>query len=253
MSRRLTTTLILLATSLAAQHSTTRTNPFNGPADVDEGDRMFRGTCAACHGPNGKGGAAGPDLTTGAFKRGDSDDAIFATISKGIPGTNMPAFNGSAKEVWQITAYVRSLSIGRANVAAKGNAASGAKLFASAGCVKCHSGAGAPDLSEVGARRSLAELQRSILDPNAEVSTDYWRLNARTKKGEQIGGIRTNEDTFSFQYRQGTRLRSVLKEDLQSHELVRTSAMPPYKGKLTAAELDDLVAWLAAQRGGNAR
>ena len=215
---------------------------------------MFRGTCAACHGPNGKGGAAGPDLTAGSLKRGDSDDAIFALISKGIPGTNMPAFNGSAKEVWQITAYVRSLSIGRANVAAKGNASSGAKLFASAGCAKCHAGGiGAPDLSDVGARRSLAELQRSVLDPNADVSPDYWRLIARTNKGEQISGIRTNEDTFSFQYRQGTRLRSVLKQDLESHELLRDSSMPSYKGKLSASELDDLVAWLAAQRGGNAQ
>jgi putative heme-binding domain-containing protein len=221
--------------------------------DVAEGDRMFRAQCAACHGPNGKGGAAGPDLTTGMFKRGDSDDAVFALISKGIPGTNMPAFNGSGKEVWQITAYVRSLSIGRANERAKGNAASGAKLFTSAGCVKCHTTGGGPDLSDVGARLTLAELQRSILAPNADVSPDYWRLNARTRKGEQISGIRTNEDTFSFQYRQGMRLRSVLKQDLESHELVRTSSMPSYKGDLNATELDDLIAWLASQRGGNAQ
>ena len=215
---------------------------------------MFRSQCAACHGPGGQGGAAGPDLTTGSFKRSDTDEALFAIISKGIPGTTMPAFAGSGKDVWQIAAYVRTLSVGRAAERTKGNPANGAKLFQTAGCVKCHHGGlGGPDLSDVGARRSLAELHRSLVDPNAQVSQDYWRLNARTAKGEQITGIRTNEDTFSYQYRQGTRLRSVLKQDLASHEIVRTSSMPSYKEKLNATELDDIVAWLASQRGGNAK
>lgn len=215
---------------------------------------MFRSHCAACHGPGGQGGAAGPDLTTGSFKRSDSDEALFAIISKGIPGTTMPAFGGSGKEVWQLAAYVRTLSVGRAAERAKGDAAAGAKLYQTAGCVKCHQGGlGGPDLSAVGARRSLAELHRSLVDPNAEVSADYWRLNGRTAKGEQIAGIRTNEDTFSYQYRQGTRLRSVLKQDLVSHEIVRTSPMPSYQGKLSASELDDIVAWLASQRGGDAK
>ena len=215
---------------------------------------MFRSQCAACHGPGGQGGAAGPDLTTGSFKRSDSDEALFAIISKGIPGTTMPGFSGSGKEVWQLAAYVRTLSVGRAAQRAKGNVVAGAKLYQTAGCAKCHqNGLGGPDLSDVGARRSLAELSRSVTDPNADVSADFWRLNARTAKGEQISGIRTNEDTFSYQYRQGARLRSVLKENLVSHEIVRTSSMPSYKGKLSPSELDDIVAWLASQRGGDGR
>ena len=215
---------------------------------------MFRSQCAACHGPGGQGGAAGPDLTTGSFKRSNSDETLFGIIAKGIPGTTMPAFAGSGREVWQLAAYVRTLSVGRAAERAKGDVASGAKLFQTAGCEKCHQGGiDGPDLSDVGARRSLAELSRSVTDPNAEVSSEYWRLNARALNGEQISGIRTNEDTFSYQYRQGTRLRSVLKQDLVSHEIVRTSSMPSYKGKLSAAELDDVVAWLASQRGGDVK
>jgi cytochrome c oxidase cbb3-type subunit III len=251
--------LFAFSFALAAQHgSTTKSNPFNSPGDVAEGARIFRSHCAACHGPGGQGGDAGPDLTTGSFKRNDSDEALFATISKGIPGTSMPGFAGSGKQVWQLAAYVRTLSVGRAAERAKGDAAAGAKLFHSAGCVNCHAvrgegGIGGPDLADVGARRSLADLHRSLIDPDADVHPDYWRLSARTLTGEQIEGIRTNEDTFSYQYRQGRRLLSVLKQDLAAHRILRTSSMPSYKDKLTASELDHLIAWLASRRGGEAK
>ncbi len=41
-----------------------------------------------------------------------------------------------------------------------------------------------PDLSEIGSHRSLAQLESSILDPDADVASDYWSLRARTKTGQ---------------------------------------------------------------------
>jgi putative heme-binding domain-containing protein len=165
----------------------------------------------------------------------------------------------TSREIWQLVTYVRSLGVGRAAAKAKGNPARGSKVFKSAGCVECHSLAGegghlGPDLSGVGSRRSLAELQRSLLEPDAEVSSDYWRLRARTRDGE-VTGVRLNEDTYWYQIRDiNRRLRVVAKQDLIEHEVVRTSAMPSFRGKVSEVELEDLVAYLAgldgAEKGG---
>ena len=245
---------MLVSAALAQEHST-RNNPFNTPADRSAGERMFRTQCAACHGPDGSGGAGGPELLTGTFRRGDSDEALFQTVSKGIPGTNMPAFPGTGREAWQIVAFVRSLSSGRAGERAKGDGVRGAVIFEKQGCRQCHlvdgeGGNAGPDLSNIGVTLSLAQLRRSILTPNADVSPDYWTLRARTKSGEPISGVRLNEDTFSYQYLDKGRLRSVMKSDLAEHETVRGSVMPSYEGKLSAAELNDLIAFLAARKGG---
>jgi putative heme-binding domain-containing protein len=237
----------------AQQHSTTRSNPFSTEADRAEGARIFKTQCAACHGPGGAGGAAGPDLTTGKFRRGDSDDQLFQVVTKGIPGTTMPAFGGSSREAWQIVAYVRSLSIGGASALAAGDPARGALVYARSGCSDCHwiggkGGTLGPELTSIGSVRSPASLRNAVTDPNREVAPEYWTLRGRTRQGGEISGIRLNEDTHSFQFRDQSGLRSVLKAELASHELARTSPMPA--AKLTPAELDDLVAYLASLREG---
>ena len=247
--------LLLLAPPLSAQHGTTRSNPFNSPVDRMEGARLFRAQCAGCHAPDGTGSASGPDLTTGAFRHGDSDEQIFRTVLKGIPGTNMPAFPGSGREAWQIVGFVRTLSAGKAAGQAKGDPARGAQIFQQSGCRRCHAVAGdggiiGPDLAAIGAARSLTQLKNAITDPNREVSPEYWTLLAKSKTGRQISGIRLNEDTFSYQYRDASGLRAVLKEDLAEHRTIANSPMPSFAGKIDARDLEDLVAYLAGLRGG---
>lgn len=243
--------LLSVAFPLYSQHgSTTRSNPFDSPGDRAAGAHTFKNQCAGCHGPGGQGGSGGPNLTTGNFTRGDSDDALFRNIGKGIPGTNMPGFAGSPQEVWQLAAYVRSISVARVAKIEKGDAGRGEKLFAAKGCAGCHmagsrGGNLGPDLTRIGNVRPPVHLRRSILDPDQEVSADYWQLRAKTKAGVALTGIRLNEDTFSYQYRDKDRLRSVLKSDLTEHQVTPASMMPPYRGKLSDAELDDLVAFLA--------
>jgi putative heme-binding domain-containing protein len=236
---------------LSAQHgSTTQTNPFIAPEDREAGAILFKNQCAACHGPNGTGGAAGPNLT-GALRRRDTDESLFQIVAKGIPGTPMPAFAGNARQIWQLVTYVRSLSVGKSGIASKGDATRGARLFVSSGCANCHSifGQGSsagPDLSEVARYRTLGQLQRSILDPGEDIDSDYWMLRARTRSGQLVSGVRLNEDTFSFQYLENGRLRSVLKRDLVQSEVVRTSPMPSYRDKLSSAEIADVIAYLGS-------
>ena len=131
-----------LSLSLAAQHgSTTAVNPYTQPEDVLAGAKLFRAQCAGCHGPEGAGTGAGPSLTSGTFRRGGSDEALFQTISKGVPGTSMPAFAFSGLQIWQLVTHVRTMNIARAATQAKGDSKSGAILFRE-NCSGCHSVAG---------------------------------------------------------------------------------------------------------------
>jgi cytochrome c oxidase cbb3-type subunit III len=239
---------------LYGQHGSTPDRPFSTPEDEAAGARSFRSQCAACHGGDATGGVVGPSLATGNFKSGASDEALFRVITKGIPGTAMTAFPLGGREVWQLIAYLRAVNIGKAAEQAKGDPAKGAQVFNANGCAHCHTigtagGFVGPDLSEIGSHRSLAQLESSILDPDADVASDYWSLRARTKTGQTIAGVRLNEDMTSFQIREASgRLRSVWKTDLASYDIVRASPMPSFKGKITDGDLENLIAYLASLR-----
>lgn len=78
--------------------------------EVAQGKTLFRWyNCNGCH-ANG-GGGMGPPLMDGNWIYGSEPDAIFATIMEGRPN-GMPSFRGRIPEaqVWQLVAYVRSLS-----------------------------------------------------------------------------------------------------------------------------------------------
>jgi cytochrome c oxidase cbb3-type subunit 3 len=78
--------------------------------DVSEGKRLYsQYNCAGCH-FNG-GGGIGPALMDEKWIYGDAPINIFATIVEGRPN-GMPSFREKIpdQQVWQIVAYVRSLS-----------------------------------------------------------------------------------------------------------------------------------------------
>ena len=104
--------IVLCALPVLAQHgSTTVVNPYTSPEHEQAGAKLFRSQCAGCHGPDGTGTGAGASLASGTFVHGDSDEAVFRTISKGVPGTTMPAFSFSGLQIWQLVTHVRALSI----------------------------------------------------------------------------------------------------------------------------------------------
>src|ERR1700730_19048785 len=88
-------------------------NPVAGnSAAIREGASLFRANCSHCHGLNAQGGGRGPDLTAGRWVHGSSDADIFRTITRGVPGTEMPANGFDDSETWAILAYLRSLTPG---------------------------------------------------------------------------------------------------------------------------------------------
>jgi cytochrome c oxidase cbb3-type subunit III len=77
---------------------------------MSEGKRLFsQMNCTGCHAHGG--GSIGPALMDSKWIYGSQPDQIFATIVEGRPN-GMPAFHGKLPDyqIWQLAAYVRSLS-----------------------------------------------------------------------------------------------------------------------------------------------
>lgn len=87
-------------------------NPYDGDmGGIEEGRFLYvRMNCAYCHGFDGTGGM-GPDLTDKQWRYGGSDVDIFNSIYSGR-AKGMPAWGPLLPEnqIWQLAAYVRSLS-----------------------------------------------------------------------------------------------------------------------------------------------
>ena len=133
---------------------------------------LFRQECVFCHGVSARGGMRGPDLTTGAWSHGGSDEELSATISRGVPGTAMPAHaHLKPEEIGQIVAYLRTLQ--QPVTPSRGDATRGETLFFGGGCcgschlVKGRGGRVGPELTRVGSARSRAYLIESIREPRA--------------------------------------------------------------------------------------
>ncbi|HEX9981792.1 MAG TPA: c-type cytochrome [Thermoanaerobaculia bacterium] len=77
---------------------------------IAEGQRLYTWfNCVGCH-ANG-GGGMGPPLMDVRWRYGSDPENIYATIMEGRPN-GMPSFRGKIAEhqVWQLVAYVQSLS-----------------------------------------------------------------------------------------------------------------------------------------------
>jgi cytochrome c oxidase cbb3-type subunit III len=262
-------TLLLCSSLLHAADKTTAEKA----AAAKEGASVFRANCSPCHGLNARGGGRGPDLTSGRWIHGSTDAAIFRTISQGVPGTEMPANALEDSEIRAIIAYLRSLSP-QSQPTVIGDAPKGKQIFqGKAGCGDCHmvfghGGVLGPDLSRVGASRSVSYLMDSIREPDKELSSGmidpnnhyglplmYDTVTVVKNDGSKLTGIAKNEDTYSVQLiSTDQKLHLLLKKDLKQVTHERKSLMPPYsEDALDAAQLRDLVAYLETLRGEEVR
>lgn len=91
----------IISLSLSMASAAFAAVPKASKAELDTGKAAYlSNNCAACHGEKGDGqGPAGASLNPkprnflkDTFKKGDSFENIFETISKGLPGTTMMAY-----------------------------------------------------------------------------------------------------------------------------------------------------------------
>jgi len=227
------------------------------PAEIENGGRVYQANCAGCHGPEGD-AVAGTNFGTGRFRRASSDDELVRIIMGGIPGTPMPPSNFSDGQAGTIVAYLRSMAGGTISrgAPASGDAGRGRSVFEGKGqCLTCHAVGGSgsrvgPNLTDIGAVRRAADLERSILEPDAEIRAENRPVRAVTRRGATITGTLLNQDSFSLQVLDATGgLVSVAKADLREYALLKSSPMPSYRDKLSSQELADVVSYLASLRG----
>src|SRR5205823_8380556 len=80
------------------------TNPHAGDREaIRNGMSLYRSRCGDCHGLDAS-GYRGPDLMA-LIAGGATDERLFQTIRKGVPGTEMPASNMPDDQVFLVLAY----------------------------------------------------------------------------------------------------------------------------------------------------
>jgi mono/diheme cytochrome c family protein len=172
--------------------------PFSGcgtsTADVDRGRELFKQKCAGCHGlaEAGAAGQSGPNLDhafASARASGQGESTIEGIVEAQVeyprpsndnPAVSMPADLVTGQDLDDVAAYV-AMYAGVPGVAPpKVPGGPGAQVFTNTGCAGCHTlaeanagGVTGPNLDQVLTGQSLASIEKSIVDPNAQITPGY--------------------------------------------------------------------------------
>jgi mono/diheme cytochrome c family protein len=165
-----------------------------GSADPDRGRELFKQKCASCHGLAEAGATAniGPNLDH-AFAAARASGQTASTIegvveaqveyprpSNDNPAVSMPPDLVQGQDLDDVAAYVAEYAgvPGAAPPPVPGGP--GAQVFASNGCGGCHtlaaanaSGVTGPNLEEVLVGQSPGSIEKSIVDPNAQITKGF--------------------------------------------------------------------------------
>lgn len=154
---------VVLLTSPAARAAETAAKPV---ADLAVGRQAYETNCARCHGTTGAGDGRDAllmvprprPLADGVFKfrttasgTPPTDEDLYRTLSRGLPGSRMPDFQRLPEETrWQLVYYVKSLSpvfgetvpepvaLGTDPGPEGADLARGKAAYAKLGCASCH-------------------------------------------------------------------------------------------------------------------
>lgn len=251
--------LALFAIPLLAQHgrylSDSKNAAIGDPQAIAAGTKLFMGSCAGCHGPDGGGGARGPNLVRRSLWHPLSDEAIFGVIRNGV--ADMPPTKLSDEQTWSLVAFIHALTGPASTNPVPGDPAAGKAIYwgAKAGCSNCHAirgqgGSMGPDLSNIGGSRPLAVIREAIVEPAKDLY--YLGNEAATvelKNGQTLQGVAKNRSNYSIQLidTKGT-LHLIEMRDVKKLTVSETTPMPTdYAKRLSRAELRDLLAYLATQ------
>ncbi len=240
------------------------------PAGFSAPPKQFDSMCEGCHGEGGAGGDRAPSLMNNITLRPMTEPQIRDLIKSGTPG-GMPAFsNLPDSDLRQLAGWLRSLNQSAFDTKPAGNVAAGEALFFGKGqCAGCHmvqghGKASGPDLSAIGRRATVRELELVLENPTSQMGIhttascprwafcpeDGWRVvNVKMRDGSALRGFARGraEHDLELQTLDG---RLLFLTDKQYAQIVpeKDSIMPPFKG--IAEERRDLTAYLASLGGG---
>lgn len=242
--------LIAMAGTIGAQE---HTGQYAQP-DIEYGLRLYGSHCVSCHGDNGD-AIPNIDLRSGQVP---SDRELSRIIRDGRPDTAMLPGNYSESELTAFVAYIRTMGDIAPGSGNLGESSRGKDIYETKGeCSRCHriNGKGpriAPDLSDIGSRRTAGQLQRSLMDPTNAMLPLNRPIRVVTQNGTIFKGRRLNDDTYTVQLiDEKEQLVSLEKANLREYSVVKTSPMPSYVDTLTSEELADVLAYLLSLKGIN--
>jgi putative heme-binding domain-containing protein len=136
----------------------------------------------------------------------------------------------------------------------QGDPVRGRMIFEGKGdCLSCHrvkvtGSRSGPELTGIGSHRTREYLERALLDPDADVAAANRGVRVTLKKdGSVVTGMLLNRDMFTVELvdSQG-HTKLFTKSELSKVTIVTKGLMPSYKGKLSADEVADVVAYLSS-------
>lgn len=137
----------------------------------------------------------------------------------------------------------------------KGDPAKGKLLFASQGCVACHSISKGekmkgPFMGQVGSIMNREQITESILKPNASISQGFATVMITAKGNKSYTGFVTEETAARVVLRDiGGNVYAVKTSDILSRKEMKTSMMPAgLANSLSYEELASLVTFLSQQK-----
>jgi len=214
---------IFLAGCVAPHGQPRSGSEVQAPNEVLEFGTLFAENCAACHGAEGRGGAA-IALANPVYLAIADDVSIRKVIAKGVPGTAMPAFAQSAggmltdKQIDVITKEIRSRWSRRGILDA----------------------ASAPSYVP----KSTGDAQRG----EAAYKTFCESCHGPGGRGGQSGSAITNDSFLALVSDQGLRTIVIAgRPELGAPDWRGNVAGKP----MSEQEVTDVVAWLTSQRAKN--
>jgi mono/diheme cytochrome c family protein len=186
--RALAALLVLGALAIAASGCGTTSG------DPNRGRALFIQNCGTCHAMAEAGTSAqiGPDLDRAfaAARAAGEPGSTFEGIVKAQvenprpsnenPAVSMPADIVSGQDLDDVAAYIGKWAGVPGAAPPEVPGGPGAQVFATNGCGGCHTLAAAeaggtvgPDLDEVLPGQTAAEIEKSIVDPNATITAGY--------------------------------------------------------------------------------
>jgi cytochrome c oxidase cbb3-type subunit 3 len=224
---------------------------------LGQGKALFRSNCAFCHGLTAQGGR-GPSLISSSLLTSAGDDVIKGIIKSGVPGTTMPSFDFQKDDLDNLVGFLRSLSDPHGGAAkVPGDVAAGELVYSGNGCANCHrignnGSIYGPELTRIGAGRSLEYLRESIVDPSADIADNFGGVTVVMKDGKRVTGVRVGEDTFTVQIRKPDQSFALFDKSETKEVIHETKSMMPGYSHLSATELQNLLAYLSTLRGDQA-
>ena len=231
------------------------------PDLVAAGRARFAANCGFCHGPEGTGGAGGPDLTRSELVAEDErGNRIGMLVRAGRGDAGMPAFPSLPEsDVSAIVAFVHDQKAkaetatgGRRSVDVAdlqtGNARAGKRYFETA-CARCHSASG--DFAHLASRLEGLALLRRMLYPGGQAGARQHGPAAvvTTGEGEKVAGEVAYRDEFTIavidaegRYRSwpSARVSVAVNDPLEAHV--------EQLGRYTDASMHDVLAYLQTLR-----